>query len=112
MRELILALLALTSTQDKIHFLRSHSIRESSEWYMTCARVCGEPQDSHDMFQATMRIDEGTKLIVHTHSPIVNPRPSYADIKLAERTGVPDLVVSAYAMYIVWPDGKIEEVKY
>ena len=112
MRELILALLALTSTQDKIHFLRSHSIRESSEWYMTCAKTCGTPQDSHNMFEATLRIDQDTKLIVHTHSPNVNPRPSFADIAVTQRTGVPDLVVSAYAMYIVWPDGKVEQVRY
>jgi proteasome lid subunit RPN8/RPN11 len=80
---------------------------------MVCTKTaCGEPRDSYQLSQAVMRIDETTKLIVHTHSPVVNPTPSYADIKLAERTGIPDLVVSAYAMYIVWPDGKIEEVKY
>lgn len=112
MRELIWALLLLTSTRDKIGILRSHSIRESSEWYMTCAKVCNEPRDSYQLFQATMRLDADTKLIVHTHPPTVNPRPSPADIYLAMRTHTPDLVVSAYTMYIVWPDGKIEEVKY
>lgn len=60
----------------------------------------------------SVRIDcDACLFIGHTHDDYGSPRPSEEDIAIAKRTGIPDLVVSKYHVYLIEGDGKVDQIQ-
>jgi proteasome lid subunit RPN8/RPN11 len=72
-----------------------------------------EIESSHASHQTSVTIREGmTAGIVHTHPLEGDPRPSRHDIEVAKQTGLPDYVLSARELWVVYPNGKIKLLAY
>ena len=52
-----------------------------------------------------------TVLIAHTHPDGSVAAPSAADIEAAKRTGIPDVVISRYSMYLILTDGTVQKLR-
>jgi len=48
--------------------------------------------------------------IVHTHPASVLPTPSPDDVNIAVRFGIPNYVLSRYALWVAFPDGTTRKV--
>ena len=60
--------------------------------------------DFGDYDSVKIQIDADTVVMIHTH-PLGGPKPSARDIKVAQQTGIPDIVISATEEWIAMPDG-------
>jgi hypothetical protein len=48
--------------------------------------------------------------LIHTHPSMDLPAPSKGDVAVAVRLGVPNYVLSKFALYVAEPDGTIRKV--
>ncbi len=62
------------------------------------------------MHETHITVDDDTRVVIHTH-PANEQMPSQQDIDEAKATGIPDIIVSQYAMFVVMPDGAVYPFK-
>jgi hypothetical protein len=67
---------------------------------------------SHDWARDSLRVHRGDTAIVHTHPFGTGPRPSAADVAIAVKLGIPNYVLSCYALWVAMPDGEVAQVAY
>lgn len=67
---------------------------------------------SHDWARDSLRVHRGDTAIVHTHPFGTAPRPSEGDVAIAVKLGIPNYVLSCYALWVAMPDGEVEQVAY
>jgi hypothetical protein len=65
---------------------------------------------SHDWTHDSVRVHRGDTAIVHTHPFATSPRPSDGDVAIAVKLGIPNYVLSYYALWVAMPDGGVEQV--
>jgi hypothetical protein len=65
---------------------------------------------SHDWTRDSVRVHRGDTAIVHTHPFGTAPRPSDGDVAIAVKLGIPNYVLSCYAMWVAMPDGEVAQV--
>ena len=65
---------------------------------------------SHDWTHDSVRVHRGDTAIVHTHPYGTAPRPSDGDVAIAVKLGIPNYVLSCYAMWVAMPDGEVAQV--
>ena len=57
-----------------------------------------------------MRVHRGDTAIVHTHPFGTSPSPSDGDVAIAVKLGIPNYVLSYYALWVAMPDGGVKQV--
>ena len=67
---------------------------------------------SHDWAHDSLRLHRGDTAIVHTHPFGTVARPSDGDVAIAVKLGIPNYVVSSYALWVAMPDGEVAQVAY
>ena len=67
-------------------------------------------RSSHDWARDFVRVQHGDTAIVHTHPFGTAPRPSDRDIAIAMKLGIPNYVLSCYALWVAMPDGTVAQV--
>lgn len=65
---------------------------------------------SHDWAHDSVRVHRGDTAIVHTHPFGTAPRPSAGDVAIAVKLGIPNYVLSGYALWVAMPDGEVAQV--
>lgn len=93
-----------------LFLMKGHAIDTNIEWGLESDH--GAVHLYCDESQSSVRIPLGpdTEFIAHTHPDGTQPYPSADDIQIARETGVPDIVVSANAAYLVGPDGTVTKL--
>ncbi len=61
---------------------------------------------SHEVAKDHVWVFSGDIAIVHTHPRDCDPRPSPGDSKTAKQFGIPNFVLSQFALWAALPDGK------
>ena len=69
-------------------------------------------RSSHDWAHDSLRVHRGDTAIVHTHPFGTAPRPSDGDVAIAVKLGIPNYVLSCYALWVAMPDGEVAQVAY
>jgi proteasome lid subunit RPN8/RPN11 len=93
-----------------ILLLRGKTVDISVEWGLeadhdTLHLYCDNKSNS-----VRIPLTSGTQFIAHTHPDAEEPYPSPADIKVAKKSKLYDLVVSSQAAYLIHPDGTVEKI--
>jgi proteasome lid subunit RPN8/RPN11 len=111
----VLALLTLPGVHQAEGLLQaeanSPNVTSLTEYYTAVESDGSFKIHRGDEATAIIHTDAQTVLVMHTHPDCYLPQPSPQDIAEAARTGIPDIVVSRYAEYVVMPDGSVTEVR-
>ncbi|MGA2538790.1 MAG: hypothetical protein ABSF53_22470 [Terracidiphilus sp.] len=67
-------------------------------------------QSSNDYNRNVVAVPVGDLALIHTHPSMDLPAPSKGDVAVAVRLGVPNYVLSKFALYVAEPDGTIRKV--
>jgi hypothetical protein len=73
----------------------------------------GKPRDiqsSHDSAKSSVTVHPGDQCIIHTHPKRTDPKPSAADIAIAEQFGIPNYELSANELWVANGDGSTAKV--
>jgi len=73
----------------------------------------GNPSEittSHDYMRDIVHVHKGDTAIIHTHPYGCSPQPSPGDAQTARAAGIPNYVLSQFALWVVMPDGTIHKV--